>query len=69
MDGFVVHPLLPSVRASVVREMPALAVPLEAEIDLLWDAAQRRVEAGGAARLFNGRVFSIDTITEVLMPE
>jgi hypothetical protein len=64
MDGYVVHPLLPSVRASVVREMPALAVPLEAEIDLLWDAAQRRVAAGGAARLFNGRVFSIDTITE-----
>jgi hypothetical protein len=65
MDEFVVHPLLGSVRAAVEREMPALAASLEAEIDLLWDAAQHRMEAGGAGRLFNGRVFSIDTITEV----
>jgi hypothetical protein len=64
MDGFVVHPLLPSVRVSVIREMPMLAPSLEAEIDLLWDAAQRGMEAGGAGQLFNGRVFSIDTISE-----
>jgi hypothetical protein len=64
MDGFVVHPLLASVRVAVMREMPALATSLEAEIDRLWDAVQLRMEAGGAGRLFNGRVFSADTITE-----
>jgi hypothetical protein len=63
MDGFVVHPLQASVRVAVAREMPALTASLEAEIDILWDAAQRRMETGGAGRLFNGRVFSIDTIT------
>jgi 8-oxo-dGTP pyrophosphatase MutT (NUDIX family) len=64
MDGFVVHPLLASVRVSVMRDMPTLDASLEAEIDRLWDAAQVRMEAGGAGRLFNGRVFSADTITE-----
>ncbi len=64
MDGFVVHPLLTSVRVTVMREMPALDAFLEAEIDRIWDAAQRRMEAGGAGRLFNGRVFSADTIAE-----
>ena len=63
MDGFVVHPLLASVRVSVVREMPALDAALEAEIDRLWDAAQLRMAAGGAGPLFNGRVFSADWIT------
>jgi hypothetical protein len=64
MDGFVVHPLLASVRVSVLREMPALDASLEVEIDRLWDAAQLGMAAGGAGQLFNGRVFSADTITE-----
>jgi 8-oxo-dGTP pyrophosphatase MutT (NUDIX family) len=64
MGGFVVHPLLASVRVSVEREMPPLDASLEAEIDRLWDAAQLGMAAGGAGRLFNGRVFSADTITE-----
>jgi 8-oxo-dGTP pyrophosphatase MutT (NUDIX family) len=64
MDGFVVHPLLAAVRVAVVRAMPALAASLEAEIDRIWDAAQLRMAAGGAGRLFNGRVFSADTIAE-----
>jgi len=64
MDGFVVHPVLASVRVTVVREMPALDASLEAEINRLWNAAQLRMAAGGAGRLFNGRVFSADTITE-----
>jgi hypothetical protein len=64
MDDFVVHPLRPSVRVMVEREMPPLSASLEAEIDLLWEAAQRQMATGGAGRLFNGRVFSADTITE-----
>jgi hypothetical protein len=64
MDGFEVRPLLESVRVTVVREMPALDASLEAEIDRIWDAAQLRMAAGGAGRLFNGRVFSADTIAE-----
>jgi hypothetical protein len=36
---------------------------LDARIDVLWAKAVARVEAGGAGRLFNGRIFSVDTIT------
>jgi hypothetical protein len=64
MDGFVVHPLSASVRVAVVHEMPPLDASLEAEIDRVWDAAQLQMAAGGAGQLFNGRVFSADTITE-----
>jgi hypothetical protein len=64
MDGFEVHRLLDSVRVTVVREMPALDASLEAEIDRIWDAAQLQMAAGGAGRLFNGRVFSADIIAE-----
>ncbi len=59
----MVHPLLGSVRATVLREMPGLTASSEAEIDLIWDAAQPRMAAGGAGQLFNGRVFSADSIT------
>ena len=36
-------------------------------MERLWQAASRRVAAGGAGRLFNGRVFSADTITPQLV--
>ncbi|MBV9782985.1 MAG: NUDIX domain-containing protein [Acidisphaera sp.] len=49
--------------ARVLRDMPALAPALEAEIDGLWSQAQART--GGA--LFNGRVFSADTIAPDLL--
>ena len=42
--------------------MPALNATMDAEIDCLWEAAQHRIAAGGAGPLFNGRVFSADTI-------
>ena len=43
--------------------MPALDPALDAEVEALWRAAAARVAAGGAGSLFNGRVFSADTIT------
>jgi len=58
MNGWPVYDIAADVRLLVVSGMPALAPPLEAEIDFLWAAAQRRMQG----RLFNGRVFSADTI-------
>jgi hypothetical protein len=58
MNGWPVYDIAADVRLLVVSGMPALAPPLEAEIDFLWAAAQRRMRN----RLFNGRVFSADTI-------
>jgi len=62
MESFVVHPVRPDVEVRIIRPMPRLQAALEARIDALWSAASTRVAAGGAGRLFNGRVFSIDTI-------
>ena len=42
--------------------MPTLSPELDRRIETLWQNAARRVEAGGAGRLFNGRVFSVDAI-------
>ncbi len=50
------HPVLPSLRYHVTREMPALDAATEAAIDAIWTP---RAEAGG---LWNGRVFSADRI-------
>ena len=63
MDGFVVHEIAPTVRVRAVREMLPLAADLDRTIDHLWHMAVRRVAAGGAGQLFNGRVFSADSIT------
>jgi hypothetical protein len=63
MDPFIVHPIRPDVEVRVTREMPAIPADLEVVIDVLWTNASARVAAGGAGRLFNGRVFSIDTIS------
>ena len=62
MDPFVIHPVCPDLQVRVVRTMPPLSLALEARIDAIWATASARVEAGGAGRLFNGRIFSIDTI-------
>ncbi len=62
MDTFVVHPINHDVEIRITREMPALSSGLESLIDGLWRQAAQRVAAGGAGALFNGRVFSIDTI-------
>ncbi len=60
--GFIVHELEAGVRVRVVRPMPDLPPALDAEVDVLWHAGCARVAAGGAGALFNGRVFSADTI-------
>lgn len=58
-----VHEVAADVRFRVVRPMPPLPPALDAEVERLWDAAQRRL----AGRLFNGRVFSADVITPHLV--
>jgi hypothetical protein len=63
VDGFVVHDLQPRLDVTVIRPMPLLAHDLDAKVEVLWRRAAARVEAGGAGRLFNGRVFSADSIT------
>jgi hypothetical protein len=65
--GFVVHEVAVDVVARVERAMPALSSAVDLEVERLWQAARQRVAAGGAGRLFNGRVFSADTITPDLI--
>jgi len=62
MDGFIVHDLAPGVTVRVTGAMPALPEAVDEAVERLWRAACERVEAGGAGRMFNGRVFSIDRI-------
>jgi hypothetical protein len=62
MQPFVVHPINADLEVRITRSMPPLHAALEARIDALWATASARVAAGGAGRLFNGRVFSIDSI-------
>jgi hypothetical protein len=62
VNDFVVHELAAGLRVQVTRPMPELAQALDAEVERLWRAASARVAAGGAGALFNGRVFSADTI-------
>jgi hypothetical protein len=59
---FVVHEVAPDVVVWVGRAMPKLPAAVEREVERLWQAASRRVAAGGAGRMFNGRVFSADVI-------
>jgi hypothetical protein len=62
MTEFRIHDLSATVQVRVTREMPGLPAALDTRVEALWQAAITRVEAGGAGRLFNGRVFSIDAI-------
>src|SRR5258708_268471 len=63
MDPYIVHPAHPALVVQITRTMPNLPAALNARIDELWTAAAKRVEAAGAGRLFNGRIFSIDTVS------
>ncbi len=63
MTEWRAHEIAPDVRVRVTRPLPALPDALEAEVERLWLAAQART--GGA--LFNGRVFSADTISPTLI--
>ena len=62
MAAFIVHSIGQDVEVRITREMPALSATLEARIEALWIHAAARVAASGAGQLFNGRIFSIDTI-------
>ncbi len=67
MSRFTVHDINPGVEIRATRRMPPLSVPLDHAVEALWTAAAARVEAGGAGRLFNGQVFSIDAISPGLI--
>ncbi len=67
MDGFVVHEVAADVVVRVERAMPELPSAVDQEVERLWQVACQRVAAGGAGRLFNGRVFSADAITPHLI--
>jgi hypothetical protein len=59
----VVHEVAPDVVVRVERAMPELPPALDREVEHLWRLARERVSAGGAGRMFNGRVFSADVIS------
>jgi hypothetical protein len=61
-DGLV-HEIAGDAQFRISREMAPLPPALDAEVDRLWDAAQRRMNGA----LFNGRVFSADEITPHLV--
>lgn len=61
-DGFTVHELASDLIVRVTRPMPDLPTALDAKVETLWRSACDRVAAGGAGNLFNGSVFSADTI-------
>ncbi len=67
MDGFVVHEVAPDVVVRIERRMPDLPAAVDREVERLWHTASERAAAGGAGRMFNGRVFSADTITPHLI--
>lgn len=67
MDGFVVHEVVAGIAVRVVRSMPDMPVALDYEVERLWQAACERVAAAGAGRLFNGRVFSVDSFASHLV--
>lgn len=64
---FRVHDLAAGFHVRVVRPMPSLSGELDAEVERLWQPAAARVAEGGGGRLFNGRVFSADSITPRLI--
>lgn len=67
MEQYVVHEVAADVVARIGRAMPALPLALDREVERLWQVASERVAAGGAGRLFNGQVFSADSITPHLI--
>ncbi len=67
MTHFLLHPITTDVRARTVRAMPPLSPALDATVEALWQQASARMARGRAGRLFNGRVFSADTITPTLI--
>jgi len=67
VDEFVVHEVAADVVVRVGRAMPQLPEVVDREVEGLWQAASRRVAAGGAGRMFNGRVFSVDSVTPHLI--
>jgi hypothetical protein len=64
---WLVHDLAAGVHVRVVRPMPALSPEHDAEVERLWQAAASRVAAGGVGALFNGRIFSADSIAPDLI--
>jgi 8-oxo-dGTP pyrophosphatase MutT (NUDIX family) len=62
VPDWVVHDVAASLRVVAVAPMPPLPPVLEAEVARLWDAAHRRQPG-----LFNGRIFSADTISPDLI--
>ncbi|MGD0430274.1 MAG: hypothetical protein ABSA58_04215 [Acetobacteraceae bacterium] len=62
MNPFVVHPVTSNVEVRITREMPSLPAALEARIDSIWARAVARIESADGGQLFNGLIFSIDTI-------
>jgi hypothetical protein len=62
MNAFRVHEVSASLTVRTHRAMPPLDPALDAAVEALWRTAAARVAAGGAGALFNGRVFSADTI-------
>jgi len=67
ISDFIEHAVAEDVEVRIVRPMPALAPELDTAVEALWRSAARRVAAGGAGHLFNGQVFSADTITPRLI--
>jgi hypothetical protein len=63
VDGYVVHEVAPGIMVRVECAMPGLPPALDREVERLWRLASERVSAGGAGRMFNGRVFSADAIS------
>jgi hypothetical protein len=64
---FAVHELTAALSVRVTRPMPSLPAALDADVEALWRVACARVAAGGAGALFNGGVFSADTIAPDLI--
>jgi hypothetical protein len=63
MGGFVVHEVAADVEVRVGRASHACAVTGgEMAVELLWQAACRRIGVDGVGQLFDGRVFSADSI-------
>ena len=63
LQDWRVYPVTADLGARVVGELPPLPAGLDADIDALWAAAQVRTHGA----LFNGRVFSADTLTPGLL--
>lgn len=59
MPDWTAHEVEPGIRIALTADMPLLGPALEAAVDRCWAQAQAR--CGG--KLFNGRVFSADTLT------